>query len=471
MSSLRTRLFVILVAATGLIWLIAIGWIYVGIRQEVESVLDARLQEAARMVSSLVNNRSVGTPAETNSEGAAEIPLYERQLSCQIWSLDGRLVARSRGAPRLSLSDIEAGFSERQIEGETWRVFTLEDHDKGIRVLVGDRLGIRENLVADIIKGLLAPMLLIVPLLGFLIWSSLNRGLQPLRTLALELQNRKADDMSPVEAGHVPGEILPMVAALNGLFAKVAGARRHEREITAFAAHELRTPLAGLRTQAQVAIAASDSNARTSALRQILIAVDRTTRLVRQLLAIADLDALHDAKRDAHLNAGAAINEIIDAQGAREAVGVEVDPSLNRTILTANAELLILALRNLHENAVQHMTQPGTVRWSTERRAEDTVIAVEDEGPGIPQEELPLVTTRFFRGRYKSASGSGLGLAIVELALRANGARLNLANRTDRSGLRAEIIWPGRSAKLVRSVNLRTPLPDPLRLATSLPDG
>lgn len=472
MTSLRTRLFLILLVATGVIWLFAIGWIYVGTRQEVESVLDARLQEAARMVSSLVTNKSVGTPTDTTADRLAEVPLYERQLSCQVWSLDGRLVARSRGAPRLSLSDIKAGFSERQIDGETWRVYTVQDRDKGIRVLVGDRLGIREHLVTDIIKGLLAPMLLIVPLLGFLIWSSLNRGLQPLRTLALELQNRKADDMSPVEAGQVPAEILPMVTSLNGLFSKVESARRHEREITAFAAHELRTPLAGLRTQAQVAIAANDPKARTSALRQILIAVDRTTRLVRQLLAMANLDALHDAKRDAHLNVGAAIDEIIDTQGGRAAVNVEVDPSLNRVILTANAELLILALRNLHENAIHHMMGPGMVRWSAERRGDDTVIVVEDEGPGIPPEELPLVTTRFFRGRYKSASGSGLGLAIVELALRANGARLYLVNRTDRIGLRAEIIWPARSAKLVHSAASPEPLPDPrLRLATSLPDG
>ena len=76
---------------------------------------------------------------------------------------------------------------------------------------------------------------------------------------------------------------------------------------------------------------------------------------------------------------------------------------------------------------------------------QNTIVSIEDEGPGIPEEELPLVTSRFFRRRHKSASGSGLGLAIVELALRANGASLNLANRTDRPGLRAEIIWPARS--------------------------
>jgi len=458
-TSLRTRLFLILVAATGMIWLFAIGWIYVGTKQEVESVLDARLQEAARMVASLGTSKSVATAsAETGTDGPAETLIYERQLACQIWSLDGRLVARSQGAPSSNLGGTQTGFSDRLIEGENWRVFTLEDIDKRLRVLVGDRLGVREHLVTDIIKGLLAPTLLIVPLLGFLIWSSLNRGLRPLRRLALELQQRRADDMSPVETGRAPAEILPMMTSLNALFSKVESARRHEREITAFAAHELRTPLAGLRTQAQVAIGTSDPATRSSALRQIVIAVDRTTRLVRQLLDIANLDTLQNPRCDARLDAGVIIDEIIGAQPPREGLRVEVDPMLNWIMLTANAELLVLALRNLFENAVQHTAHPGLVRWSLERRPGEIVVAVEDEGPGIPPDELPLVTRRFFRGRHKSPSGSGLGLAIAELALRANSARLNLVNRTDRTGLRAEVILL-RQAEVLHQQG-RLPEPD-----------
>jgi two-component system sensor histidine kinase QseC len=466
-ASLRTRLFLILVAATGLIWLFAIGWIYVGTRQEVERVLDARLQEAARMVASLGTGRSVATPsAEAGIDEPAGALIYERQLACQIWSLDGRLVARSRGAPSSSLGGTQTGFSDRRIEGESWRVYSLEDTESGLRVLVGDRLGVREHLVTGIIKGLLAPTLLIVPLLGLLIWTSLNRGLRPLRNLALELQQRRADDMSPVETGRAPAEILPMMAALNALFSKVESARRHEREVTAFAAHELRTPLAGLRTQAQVAIGTKDTEIRHSALRQIMIAVDRTTRLVRQLLDIANLDAQQNPERDARLDAGAIIDEIVDAHPVREGLRVEVDPMLNWITLTANAELLALALRNLFENAVQHTALPGLVRWSLERRPGEIVLAIEDEGPGIPADELPLVTRRFYRGRHKSPSGSGLGLAIAELALRAHAGRLNLVNRTDRAGLRAEVILPHQIEVSLK--DHREPAPDlEIRLAAT----
>jgi two-component system sensor histidine kinase QseC len=447
-SSLRTRLFIILVTATSLIWLFAIGWISVETKREVENVLDSRLEEAARMVSSLVTSNNVATE-DSDSPHILAVPNYERQLSCQIWSLDGRLVARTHGAPDTSLSDSKAGLSERVTNGDRWRVFTIEVAGKGIRVLVGDRLGIREQLLADLIKGLLAPMAIIIPLLGFLIWASLNRGLRPLRLMASELQGRNADDMSPIEPGRVPTEIRPVVTSLNGLFSKVESARQREREITAFAAHELRTPLAGLRTQAQIAIATTDATTRDMALSQILVAVDRTTRLVRQLLSIAKLDASDNVGRDAYVNVGAAVEEIVDLRPVWDhRIHVVVDPALANTLCTANYELLILALRNLHENAIHHMPCGGTIRWYVKHHLQNTIISVEDEGPGIPEEELHLVTSRFFRGRHKSASGSGLGLAIVELALRANGASLNLANRTDRSGLRAETIWPARSEYL-----------------------
>jgi two-component system sensor histidine kinase QseC len=137
--------------------------------------------------------------------GASPEPAsYERQLSCQIWSLDDRLVARSSGAPDARLTDHGAGFSERMVDGDSWRVYTIEDANKGVRVMVGDRLGLRDRLVTDLIKGLLAPALLIIPLLGILIWVSLGRGLRPLHAMAHDLQSRGGDDMNPIDARNAP---------------------------------------------------------------------------------------------------------------------------------------------------------------------------------------------------------------------------------------------------------------------------
>jgi two-component system sensor histidine kinase QseC len=435
MNSLRRRLFLILLAATGAIWLCAVAWIYLSSRSELEHVLDARLQEAARMVHSLVAGGNIAAAAQASSLPESG---YERQLSCQIWSLDGRLVARSGGAPEEALAGPAEGFSEREVNGEPWRVYTILDADKGVRVMVGDRIGLRDRLVRDLVAGLLGPVVLIVPLLGLLIWVSVGRGLSPLNTVAGDIAARDAEDMRAVSPTDAPVEIRPLLEALNGLFGKVEVARQHEREVTAFAAHELRTPLAGLKTQAQIALAADDNATRDGALRQILVSVDRATRLVRQLLVLAKLDAEPASPTDEAADAGALLREIIHQAPARAGVTVQLDPALNGLLLKGNREGLHLTLRNLHENAVEHMAGEGHIAW---RRTPDG-LCVEDEGPGIPPEELPRVTERFFRGRHRSASGSGLGLAIANLAASRAGARLRLENRTERRGLRAHVAWP-----------------------------
>lgn len=444
LNSLRGRLFLILVAATGFIWLCATAWIFLQTRSEVEHVLDTRLQEAARMVSSLAINGDV-VPSGTPEFSSALMPDagYERQLSCQIWSLDGRLVARSSGAPDGSLGNQRDGFSDQQVGGEPWRVYAVSDLKKGIRVLVGDRLGLRERLVSDLIRGLLWPTLIIVPLLGLLIWTSLGRGLRPLQLIAAELKGRSLDDMKPINAMHTPPELLPLANSLNSLFARVEAARQHEREITAFAAHELRTPLAGLKTQAQVAIATNDPAAREIALRHIVISVDRTSRLVRQLLAMARLDAQSGVELKDTVNLGKLLHEIagLDSTAACS-ISLVLNPSLYDISIVTNRDLLTIALRNLHENALHHMPNDGAVKWSASISNAFATITVEDEGPGIPENELPLVTNRFFRGRHKSPSGSGLGLAIVQLALEKIGATLTLDNRRDRAGLRATLSFP-----------------------------
>ena len=436
MRSLRVRLFAILLLATSLIWLSAVAWIYLGSKREVEQVLDNRLQEAARMVGSLVGVVG-GTGADGTPRTIPAPTAYERQLSCQIWSLDGRMVARSSGAPERRLSDAPAGFSEREVDGEIWRVFTVEDADKGMRVMVGDRLSLRERLVTDLIMGLITPALLVVPFLGVLIWASLGRGLRPLRLMAQNLAARDADDMSAVDTRRAPAEVRPLADALNGLFLKVEAARCHERELTAFAAHELRTPLAGLKTQAQVAIAATDPEVTKAALRQILAAVDRTTRLVRQLLDAARLDATGEPCPLTDVDVGAVVAETVEGMRMPPGIRTVIDPGLRGFTLRADSESLRLAVRNLHENAMQHMVA-GTVEWGMQPGGGG--VFVRDEGPGIPDEELPHVTKRFFRGRHKSTIGSGLGLSIVEMALRQSGLSLSLRNRPDRPGLQVEIL-------------------------------
>lgn len=453
MRSISTRLFVILVLTTGVVWLSAVAWIFMSTRAEVERVLDARLMEAARMVNSLIVSQEIDITQAR--EMTAPLPLrhvptaYDRQLSCQIWSLQGVLIGRSDGAPDQKLSEHGDGFSQTLIDGEMWRVFTVENTALGVRVLVGDNLGFRDRLVNDVIRGLLLPALLILPILAGLIWLSVRRGLAPLDRIARNLAARPAGDLRPLNGGNAAREIAPVIQSLNGLFARVAGQRERERSFTAFAAHELRTPLAGLKTQAQVALASTDPAMRDQALRQMVVGVDRTGRLVRQLLDMFSVEAEDRHRTTGPINPGTTLHALWEELSpvARTAQ-IVIAPELETIRLAVDPDLFRLAARNLLENALNHSPPGGTVRCSLRMSDLGATVIIADEGPGIPPEELPHVTERFFRGRDRAPVGSGLGLAIVELALERAGCALELRNG-ETGGLTAGIVVPAVSVKAV----------------------
>lgn len=442
MPSISRRLITILIISTGIVWLSAVVWIFTSTRAEVERVLDARLLEAGRMVSSLVARQNIETGQTvdlTKEVDTSRSPSYDRQLSCQIWSLHGELVSRSESAPAEELTEHTSGFSEKVIDGETWRVYAVVNEDLGVRVLVGDHLRVRNHLVNDVIRGLLLPVLLILPVLAALIWLSVRRGLFPLNRIAHNLEHRHASDLSPIENVETAKEIVPVLNSLNGLFARVAGLRERERNFIAFAAHELRTPLAGLKTQAQVALASDDRAIRDQALRQIVVGVDRTGRLVRQLLDMSAIEAREQSDRHTVVRAGAILRSLAnELSDPTKGVTIEVSPDLDAIHLEIEPELFTLAARNLIENAVNHSPSSGVVRCRPAVVGEKGSVIIDDDGPGIPEDELPRVTERFFRGRNRAPVGSGLGLAIVELALGRSGWRLMLRNRRS-GGLSAAI--------------------------------
>ncbi|MBB4001545.1 ATP-binding protein [Aurantimonas endophytica] len=445
-GSLKGRLFLLLLVTTGVVWLCATAWIYASTRAEVERVLDARLMEAARMVSSLVQSQDIDMDAAARIAAPAretERGPYERHLSCQIWSLSGSLLGRSDGAPAERLSDHADGFAEQVVDGETWRVFAVRDPTSGVEVLVGDNLEMRARLVRDIVTGLLLPMLLIAPLLAGIIWLAVWRGMRPLDRLAATLGEREADRLHPLPIEATVSEIRPVVAALNGLFERVAKVRDRERQFLAYAAHELRTPLSGLKTQAQIATRSDDVAVRAAALVQIVTAVDRTSRLVRQLLATAEAEAVSAEEDVSPVPLAPLLHDLLGDQHARLAAkggNLVIDASVDRA-LVANQTLVCLALRNLVENAVSHSPQGGTVVL---RRCGASIL-VEDEGPGIPADEIARATERFFRGRNHATVGSGLGLSIVKLCAEKLGGSVELANRA-RGGLAARLTIPGLHA-------------------------
>lgn len=458
MTSIRARLFLILMITTGIVWVSATAWIYLSTKAQVERVLDARLSEAARMVNSLLTRQEINSKkaAALSSEIATMHESYDRQLSCQIWALDGTLVGRSEGAPTQPLTDSSTGFSEALVNGETWRVFAVENAALGMRVLVGDNLRVRDRLVADVIRGLALPALLILPVLAGLIWLSVRKGLAPLSAIASSLEVRPASDLSALPDDGSPSEIKPMIRSLNGLFARVSAAREHERDFTAFAAHELRTPIAGLKTQAQIALGNGDDRIRENALRQIVVGVDRTSRLVRQLTDLTNAESGELGHDEGGVDIGKAVQALADdiRQHYPKSAAITVSAELSAATLPVSGSLFMLAARNLLENAVLHSPPEQPVTCRLRHEPGSLTVVIDDCGPGIPKDELPKVRDRFFRGRNKTAMGSGLGLAIADLALQRMGAELHLENRAG-GGLRAELRFPEDSPVRVLKPQIR----------------
>jgi len=417
-TSIRWRLFAILLLATGVIWLSAVVWLQHSTRAQIERVLDSRLAEAGHMVSSLLSDQGLAQAVSQDVEGALALPEFrmfeggiERQLHCQVWSLRGTLLGQSGGAPQVRLAEAVAGFSEARTQSGNWRVYTVINHDLGVEIVVGESLSMRDNLVADVRAGLLWPIGVIAPLLALAIWLSVGRGLRPLSVFASALAGRDEGNLAPVASGPLPPEIQPMGAALNGLLARLAQARQRERDFIAYAAHELKTPLAGMRTQAQVARAAPDGPVQQHALDQLVGAVDRTARLVGQLLDLArveDDQAASVATEPLESIAGRVVTGMQDLARSRDIV---LQIRGTGSGLAADPVHLELALRNVVENAVLAAPAGSVVGVVLSEEG----VTVRDCGPGIDPRDLPHVTDRFFTGT--SSKGSGLGLAIAEAAL------------------------------------------------------
>lgn len=448
MNSMRARLLLILLLTTGAVWLSAAAWIYGSTQARVEQVLDARLREAARMVDSLITDHRIeiataaGAIEGLDVETIADEP-YSHQLSCQIWSLAGTLVGRSEAAPRERLASSDDGFSQTTIDGQTWRVYTVLNSDRGVQVMVGDNLQVRRSLVNDVMTGTLLPMTIVLPIAGLLIWLSVQRGMRPLDHMAGLLGQRHAHDLRPVDLPDAPGELRPALDAINGLFSRVAGAREREKSFTAFAAHELKTPLAGLKTQAQIALASDDPGIRRHALEQIASGVDRSSRLVRQLLDLAAADA--NEERDV-ANAADLATVVRDAVQSVESLAGRRNVSIEAQGFPAgnvacDRALATTALRNILENAILHSPAGAKVRITASSSGEETRFEVTDAGPGMTEDDLLHARERFYRGARRDGSGSGLGLAIVETIMRRVGGRLTLANQ-EGGGFTATLHFP-----------------------------
>ena len=248
--SLRLRLLGGVLAAVALAW-IAVGWTgYVEARHELDELFDAHL---AQFASLLIAQLSLEDDDEIELEHAPRLHRYARNAAFQIWERGKRLRVHSRSAPDVRLSEDDEGFSDSTVDGVGWRVFSAWTKGRRALVQVGERRDARAAVSREVAAHLLLPLAVALPLLGAALALAIGRALRPLRDLADAIGGRDPQRLEPVAAPDAPREVRPVVDRLNALFARMAASLERERAFTADAAHELRTPLAAIRAQAQVA--------------------------------------------------------------------------------------------------------------------------------------------------------------------------------------------------------------------------
>lgn len=448
--SLRWRLIGGIVVVLSALWIVTAIWYFFDVRAELREVLDARMASSARMVQGLLDRQELRLPQASTVPNATEAlnpTSLPDEMICQLWSLDGKLITTARGGPLLPATAIPDGISNQVLDGERWRVFALTDPANGVRILTAERRDLRRSLIMDMALKLAAPLALVLPAMVLLIWVAVRRGLVPLERLRRSVQARSADALEPIPTEGVPQELTPMVNALNSLFARLASAFERERRFTGDAAHELRTPLAGIKTQLQVARAA-EGVVRERALAQAEAGLDRMSRLVTQMLVLARLEghpAVDPLEPGSCELAGVVETVLRELQpvSTQRKVGLVTQGAMTGIKAPLPASLLHTALRNLVENALNH-SPPGSqvvVAYAVEpgRRC----LSVLDTGPGLPPEELAQVTRRFYRTGNLDHPGTGLGLSIVAAITQRYGLQLHLENRRDaKAGLAARLEFP-----------------------------
>jgi two-component system OmpR family sensor kinase len=320
------------------------------------------------------------------------------------------------------------GFAYMGSFEDPWRVYTHVS-EEGI-VQVGQAVGARDALARDLSISVLMPMLMLIPLLAVLVAWLLKRGLAPLDETSRRVSDRDASRLDPLPTDSVPKELLPLVEQINALLARLEGALGAQRRFLADAAHELRSPVAALALQVQLAERAHSPAARTTALAELERGVERARRLVQQLMDFARLDPGVQSAPFQPVNVARLAREVVGSYAPRaeaQEVDLGADAPVAAWISGAEAELRSL-LENLVDNALRYAPGSSAVTVSVRTREADVELAVMDAGRGIPAAERDRVFERFHRVAGDATRGTGLGLAIVKAIVERHQGTIALAD-------------------------------------------
>jgi len=440
-SSLRLRLLAFLLAAIALTALVQGLLAYRSALVEADALFDYQMQQTAYAL-------RAGLPPDARASGSV-LPEYQNdELIVQVWTNEGLRIFESAVGAALPQKAV-LGFTEVQARGISYRVFSLQTRSQVIQV--AQNMAARRAMARALALRSLLPLAVMAPLLALAVWWAVGRLLAPVERVRSQLAVRRPDDLVPVTAADLPAELQPLVQEFNALLARVQQAYEAQQHFVADAAHELRSPLAALKLQLQGLQRAADADARTQAITRLGSGIDRATRLVEQLLALA--------RQEAQAAGGAPAQPVPLADLVRQAVqelapaarqrGVDLGllplpADAGQAVVAGHAQALAILLRNLLDNAIKYTPEGGRVDVALQAAPEALTLLVDDSGPGIDPAERERVLQRFHRGTQaqgtgQNVTGSGLGLAIADSIARLHGTRLVLGDAPELGGLRVAV--------------------------------
>ncbi len=396
------------------------GTAYFSAEDEIDEVYDSQMITSANVLW-LMNEDEDTTRTEikvkSKNIGLGELDQkaldeYAKWRAIRLWK-HGKLVIYSDNAQPESVPPYPEGFTDIELAGKPWRLFTLNNAEDGIIVEVAEKHKARVEIIKHIMFGLLLPLCVSLPFIALIIWKGIEWGLRDLKRFAAAIHQRNSDDLAKISKDATPQEILPLADSINQLLGKLQTSLAQERLFTDNAAHELRTPLATLAIQADVVLGSKDAAERESAMIELAKGVRRSSRMAEQLLTLARIrqQPMHSTSLNLYAQASEAIKTVYP-KASKKRIEISLAGEENLSVLS-NSSLLSVLLGNLLDNAVKYTPVGGEIWLNVKSQDSVAVLIIEDTGPGIPESERENVFQRFYRLSDNIEIGTGLGLAIV----------------------------------------------------------
>ena len=450
-----------------LVWPLSIGITFLVAQAVASRPFDNSLTQRANVLADLTAGDARFAAGLLPALQRADAELHQQPRLMQLRAADGSLIGGTPDIP--APPDLRwaqrpgVHLRDALVDGRNMRVASRwvepqaqRRHGPGVLVQVAESMGPRSALAREIMRGVILPQFVIVPISILLVWFGLGQGIVPLDELQARIRRRRPDDLSPIDQREAPEEIAPLVDSINGLLGRLENTIHTQKRFIADAAHQLKTPLAGLRMQSELAQREADPQELRASLRQIGLSVVRTTRLVNQLLTLARTEnqglTSVGTRLDLRLPVRDALQEIAPL-AIGKGLELEFDAPPQPLWVCGNALLLQELTKNLIDNAIAYTPRDGSVAVRLRAQPQDWRIelAVEDTGIGITPSERELVLQPFYRVLGTGQDGSGLGLSIVQEIARQHGAELELADNpasrdAARPGLCVRLSFPGVDA-------------------------